>query len=142
MRAYHQEHLEAAKERNRAWMLANVAAVRAKRRLDRLQNGDKMRESVRAWVQANPERAQAHGAKRRALKRGATVAEQVIRLVVLERADGVCGICGEDVNPFAFHVDHIVPLSRGGEHSYANTQPAHPLCNLRKHARLPDLEAA
>jgi 5-methylcytosine-specific restriction endonuclease McrA len=28
-----------------------------------------------------------------------------------------------------------VPLALGGEHSYANTQVAHPLCNLRKGSR-------
>ena len=63
--------------------------------------------------------------------------EEVYPLVVLERDDGICGICGEDVDPFDFHVDHIIPLSRGGEHSYANTQPAHPFCNLSKNDRLP-----
>lgn len=54
------------------------------------------------------------------------------RLVVLEREDGVCGICGEDVDPFDFHVDHIIPLCEQGEHSYENLQIAHPLCNQRK----------
>jgi 5-methylcytosine-specific restriction endonuclease McrA len=34
------------------------------------------------------------------------------------------------------HLDHIVPLARGGEHSYANTQPAHPTCNRRKGAKV------
>ena len=57
-------------------------------------------------------------------------------LLFLELADGVCGICGEDVDPTNYHVDHIVPISRGGEHSYANTQPAHPACNQRKHNKL------
>jgi 5-methylcytosine-specific restriction endonuclease McrA len=35
-----------------------------------------------------------------------------------------------------FHVDHVVPLARGGEHSYANTQPACPPCNMSKGARV------
>ena len=26
-------------------------------------------------------------------------------------------------------IDHIVPLSKGGRHEYANVQPAHSLCN-------------
>lgn len=46
---------------------------------------------------------------------------------------GRCGICGEAVDPDNFHVDHILPLARGGEHSYENTQPAHPICNQRKY---------
>jgi 5-methylcytosine-specific restriction endonuclease McrA len=73
-------------------------------------------------------------ARRRARKRAAFV-EDVHSLVVLERDDGVCGICGGDVDPMNFDVDHVVPLARGGEHSYANVQAAHPPCNTRKGAR-------
>ena len=58
-------------------------------------------------------------------------------LVVLERDDGVCGICGGDVDPFDFHVDHIIPLSRGGSHTFDNVQASHPLCNARKASKLP-----
>jgi 5-methylcytosine-specific restriction endonuclease McrA len=79
------------------------------------------------------------GSRNRDQQRRASVAGTFVHsLVVLERADGVCGICGHDVDPFAFHVDHVVPLARGGEHNYSNVQPAHPLCNQRKSARLPE----
>lgn len=67
-----------------------------------------------------------------AVKRGATENEVVVPLAVLERDDGVCGICGEDVDPFDFHVDHIIPCAQGGEHSYENVQLAHPGCNTKK----------
>lgn len=55
---------------------------------------------------------------------------------MLELDDGVCGICGEDVDPMNFHIDHVIPLSRGGEHGYHNVQVAHPLCNQEKHAKI------
>lgn len=29
-----------------------------------------------------------------------------------------------------------IPLSKQGEHGYANTQPAHPTCNIRKGNRV------
>jgi 5-methylcytosine-specific restriction endonuclease McrA len=32
------------------------------------------------------------------------------------------------------HIDHVIPLARGGEHSYANAQAAHGPCNMRKGA--------
>ena len=73
----------------------------------------------------------------RARNRGAFV-ETVHPLVVLERGDSACGICGEDVDLDDFHIDHIIPLARGGLHNYENTQPAHPRCNWAKSARLPD----
>lgn len=58
-------------------------------------------------------------------------------LVVLEMDDGICGICGEDVDPERFDIDHVIPLSKGGEHSYANVQVAHRSCNSRKAASMP-----
>jgi hypothetical protein len=73
-------------------------------------------------------------ASRRASKRDAFV-EAVDALTVLERDDGVCGICGGDVDPTDFHVDHVVALANGGEHSYANVQAAHPACNIKKGKR-------
>jgi hypothetical protein len=61
--------------------------------------------------------------------------DDVDRAVVFERDRGVCGICGEGVDPADFHVDHIVPLLEGGEHSYANVRVAHPSCNVRRPRR-------
>jgi 5-methylcytosine-specific restriction endonuclease McrA len=79
--------------------------------------------------------ARIHASARRARLREVFV-EHVHPLVVLEMDDGVCGICGEDVDPFNFEVDHIIPLIKGGEHSYANTQLAHKSCNSRKRDRI------
>ncbi len=78
---------------------------------------------------------------RRARKAAAFV-EHVDPLVLLDEHEGICGICLEPVDPADFHVDHIIPLARGGEHSYANTQVAHPICNVGKGARLLEAVAA
>lgn len=58
---------------------------------------------------------------------------------VFERDDWTCGICHRAVEPDAppFHpdsatVDHVVPLSQGGEHTMANVQCAHLRCNSAK----------
>lgn len=75
-------------------------------------------------------RFQAAG-KRKAKVRGIFV-EHVRRDRLLQLYEGRCGICGQFVNPRTFNIDHILPASRGGEHSYANCQPAHPSCNSAK----------
>jgi hypothetical protein len=61
--------------------------------------------------------------------------EHVDSLIVMERDDGVCGICGEDVDPLDYTLDHRVPFARGGRHNYANVQLAHHACNSRKSAK-------
>lgn len=69
---------------------------------------------------------------------------------VYEIANGVCNICGGkcDWNDYRYKdgffivgdtypsVDHIVPLAKGGVHSWNNVQLAHHICNSRKGASL------
>jgi 5-methylcytosine-specific restriction endonuclease McrA len=59
----------------------------------------------------------------------------VYRRVVFARDGGICQICKLPVAREAMHVDHIVPLARGGKHEYANVQLAHARCNISKGAR-------
>ena len=67
--------------------------------------------------------------------------ESVSRQVVFERDAGVCMECWAQgfpgiADPANWHLDHIIPLKRNGEHSYANVQVTHPACNLKKGARV------
>lgn len=121
----------------------NVARVQeARRRRDpavRYRESDPAKAAARddRWRERNPAVAALvdarYAAKRRARLGVAT--EPVLRAAVWERDGGICGICG-DVVDGPWHMDHVVPLSRGGPHTYANVQVSHPRCNMRKGARL------
>jgi 5-methylcytosine-specific restriction endonuclease McrA len=80
-------------------------------------------------------------ARRRARERGARV-EMVRRADVWQRDEGVCGICSKPAERADWHLDHVVPLSKGGDHSMANVQVSHPSCNRRKAASLPSDNSA
>lgn len=75
----------------------------------------------------------------KARKRAATV-EPVNPTRVFERDGWKCHLCGGltarerrgTYHPKAPELDHIVPLSKGGEHSYRNTACAHRKCNADK----------
>lgn len=54
------------------------------------------------------------------------------RLKLWRQFGGICHICGDPVPANRFHVDHVVPLSRGGKDEWDNLDIAHPLCNLQK----------
>lgn len=79
-------------------------------------------------------------AKRRAARRGARVKEAVKPQVVFDRDAWRCQACGcktpkglrGTCDPKAPELDHIVPISKGGEHSYRNTQCLCRSCNAAK----------
>jgi 5-methylcytosine-specific restriction endonuclease McrA len=63
----------------------------------------------------------------------------VKRRAVFDRDQGVCYLCGTSVSFFEFHVDHVVPISRGGLHTMFNIATACSSCNRRKFHHLPPL---
>lgn len=79
-----------------------------------------------------------HNMKRKAQKRGLP-SENLDPLQVFERDGWRCGICKKHVNkslefphPRSASLDHIIPLARGGPHTWENVQLAHLACNNRK----------
>lgn len=69
--------------------------------------------------------------KYEAIKRDAYV-EYVDRDLVYERDKGICHICHAPTERDRWHLEHIIPLSRGGTHCYANVAVSHPECNVSK----------
>lgn len=55
---------------------------------------------------------------------------------LLEKQGGNCAICFSRIRG-GFHIDHIQPISRGGQDVLANIQITHPRCNIRKKAKDP-----
>lgn len=88
------------------------------------------------------ERRKAGYHKRRALKRGTQV-EDIQPIDIYERDIWLCGLCSTPVDPdvawpdrLSASLDHIVPLSKGGTHTYENVQLAHLTCNVSKGNRV------
>lgn len=94
----------------------------------------KYRAASAAWRDSHPGYFAELESRRRARAR-ATAVEPVDYAVVIERSAGICGICLE-VLAAPIEIDHIIPLARGGTHTYDNLQAAHATCNRRKSARL------
>ena len=69
-----------------------------------------------------------------------TRAETVALLA--KRDDGRCGICGRHISDLAAcHLDHIRPLSLGGNHHLDNLQLAHGPCNNGKGGHAEDVQS-
>lgn len=90
------------------------------------------------------DRGRAVGKRRRLRRKRRLVgdAEVVVAAQVFERDGWRCQLCGCRVRQTGsnYHfdratMDHIVPISRGGRHTYANIQTACNLCNSKKSAK-------
>lgn len=89
------------------------------------------------WLTKNPHKRREHEATRRAKKLGVDeryTAADVNALLKLQRSR--CVYCRQSMKS-KFHVDHIMPLSKGGTNGRRNIQLLCQTCNQTKHARHP-----
>lgn len=151
-RAYYYAHPGQWIERNRRYAAANPEKVKlwkAKyRETHREELRQKGRDYVRAtreqreiarkkWRQNNPEQARAEIIRYRARKRqapGTHTGEDIRAQYQAQR--GRCWWCGNLLNG-TYHVDHLIPLSRGGSNAPENIVLACPSCNMSKNNKLP-----
>ena len=91
------------------------------------------------WRKQHPDEEKSSAARRHARRRGYQDApvEHVDLRAVFGRYSGRCGICGQPVSWETADFDHIIPLKRGGSHTFDNLQPAHRSCNRKKGDKLP-----
>ena len=59
--------------------------------------------------------------------------------------ENVCQICNGKIDPWIKHpnndsatIEHVIPLSKGGTHTWSNVVPAHWGCNRKKGDLLPE----
>lgn len=109
-----------------------------RRLLTEEERSQQRRENDYLWrlrhLDHNRQRQRICFAVRRAQKL-ARVVERVDPLVLYERDGGRCGICKERVAENEIGMDHIIPLSRGGDHIYRNMELVHQRCNSAKGVR-------
>ena len=136
---YYQQHKEIIKENVKKWIKANPDRARAT-----------MTKCVREWRKANPKRDKVTTARYQQSVKGKIAkrkvdhirrarmkqveCEKVEIILVLQQSNKQCGICKRalDYEQEPYHIDHIIPLAKGGGHVMTNLQLAHPKCNMQK----------
>jgi len=135
--AYYITNRENIREQDRAYYLANRDVIIEKSRAQYRANREKIKERIKAYRAANPEIVRISSHRRRARQRNAEGTHTIVDIQrQYERQRGKCYYCGIKVG-HKYHVDHVVPLSRGGSDGPENLVIACRSCNETKHNKLP-----
>lgn len=135
---YYADKKETIAAYQKAYRAAHVEERKADRSARYAANKEKERAQQAQYFKNNPDQFRADRAKRRALVRNAegTYTAADIK-AIYEKQEGNCYWCGKHVGK-EYHVDHFMPLSKGGSNWPDNLVIACPQCNLSKGAKLPD----
>lgn len=102
---------------------------------ERCLKDGRRRNSVKKYRAENPHKVREWGQIRRGLKTGRLPKGTVWSLFLLQGKK--CAICKRSIIK-KYHVDHIQPIAKGGEHVRCNIQLLCPTCNCRKSAKEPE----
>lgn len=125
----------ASRKSAKAWQKANPDRRREQCRLFRERHLEAERERLRLWKHNHPDKV-CNDARIRRARRAGVLSDGHSRLEVFQRDGGICQICGTDLDPRAWHEDHIVPIVAGGADTLANVQATCPPCNMQKGSRV------
>ena len=114
----------------------------------RENNRERAREISKAWDLKNPDYVRNRNNKSARTRRASLAGverEEYTTDQVVEKYGDMCHLCSEKIDMGAprnigggdgwrlgLHLDHVIPISKGGSDTVDNVRPAHAICNLTK----------
>lgn len=140
MRAWREANPGYHKAHALAYYRSDIEAGRTRCRAHRAKDAEKHRKRFKEWVQSNQDKMRDSQRRRRARKLGTQV-EAIIERDVFDRDGWRCYICEAPVvnevpfgTPNKAILEHVIPLARGGTHTWMNVRCACHRCNQMKGA--------
>jgi len=135
-RSWRLQHPDRARELVRAWYREHKEYVSKTSRHWHKQQPEKTKTAQRKYERNNPEKRAVYRLRHAARKRSAAGSHTDMDITILYiNQNGKCIYCGCVLGK-KYHVDHVVPLSRGGSNDFDNLALACPHCNSSKGAKL------
>lgn len=138
-RRWQEANASITRERNAERYRENVEQIKARMARYYRENAESIKARNAVWAKANPEKRRNYARKTKA-KRLAAPHEPYTELDIVslwDAQDGSCAYCLILLSS-DYHVDHMVPLSRGGADRLDNLCLACPPCNISKGAKTPE----
>jgi 5-methylcytosine-specific restriction endonuclease McrA len=135
---YYRENRETILEAVSRYSKENPEVNRKASARYRKRNESACRARIEAWGRENVGRRKVYTSTRRARKKNATVGVLTpydLDMLFAEQG-GRCCYCGDELVGNTMHLEHVVPLSRGGAHTLDNLSWACASCNLSKGPKL------
>lgn len=132
-RRYYAEHTASLSASSKIYREKNREKIKERHRLYGAQHREKKKATHTAWKKAYPERYSAIQDRYRARKHQVVINDFTPAqwLALQEACDHRCAYCGKRAKG-KLTKDHIIPLSKGGNHTLSNIIPACRHCNSTK----------
>ena len=122
------------------WAAENKEKIRKKNKKYYSENKEKAKIFRKKWQRNNPEKVREENFRRRTngkIEKG--VIAKIINENILKYGIITCEKCKKQcLSSYDYHVDHIVPISKGGTNDCGNLQVLCAYCNLSKHTEIAD----
>lgn len=146
---YRIKNKEAIKERSRVYRIKYADALKERKALHYKNNREYYRRLHKKYYEENYETFAA-SVRRNSARRKARIKQNGFEFYteneVLEKYGTTCYLCNEEIDLSAprlvgkpgwqkgLHIDHYIPIARGGPDNLENVRPTHGFCNLSKNA--------
>lgn len=128
--------IEKAKEiaaNKKQYVLDNQEKVQSYKKNHYEQNKETYKSRTSKYKKDNPQKYKEYAHRRRAAKKSVPVELFTIQ-DIFTMYGSLCFYCGDVYE----HLDHYIPLSKGGSHTLSNVRPSCKGCNLSKSSKLPE----
>jgi len=143
-RSYYYRNRDVIRRKQKLWKDEHREEIRVQRELSR----DKYNAATRRWKAINKERVSRYNKRYRKDHPEISVHHEALRRIrlgavqspvdikkICKAYEMICYLCEKPIDEGDLHMDHIVPIVKGGIHTEENLAPTHSQCNLSKHIK-------